>query len=417
MNLKKKDSINMKLAFIGAGNRLTFQYAVNLNKHFSQEVNIVGVYDSNIVRAKQLSERLNAHVVVFASAETMLEMTQPDTVLIGTTDSTHDEYIELAMKYGCDVICEKPITTTPEKAKRIKVAQEKYQKKLTVTFNYRFNPIASLLKQVIQSSKIGQINSIHFEWMLDQHHGADYFRRWHRVKANSGGLQVHKSTHHFDFINWLLESKPESVVAYGELKFYGSQNNAYYGEHCRVCKHQNECPFFQNYNNDEEIKSLYYQAEHIDHYHRDGCVFHPEIDIEDTISALIHYENDVDLTYKLIAYAPYEGYNLSISGSEGRIEAKDYHGLAGPFANQQMYDLKIFFNDGRVEEIIVPVLEGSHGGGDDKMMTMLFSNQNIKDEFNQMADAQQGFNAAYIGMAINQSMKENRVVKIAEMEL
>jgi len=41
---------------------------------------------------------------------------------------------------------------------------------------------------------IGEVISVHFEWLLDTSHGADYFRRWHRDKRNGGGLMVHKAT-------------------------------------------------------------------------------------------------------------------------------------------------------------------------------------------------------------------------------
>ena len=56
--------------------------------------------------------------------------------------------------------------------------------------------------------------------------GADYFRRWHRNKNNSGGLMVHKATHHFDLVNWWLASKPVTVMAMGDLDFYGIEQRA-----------------------------------------------------------------------------------------------------------------------------------------------------------------------------------------------
>lgn len=31
-------------------------------------------------------------------------------------------------------------------------------------------------------------------------------RRWHREKQNSGGLLVHKATHHFDLVNWWIDA-------------------------------------------------------------------------------------------------------------------------------------------------------------------------------------------------------------------
>ena len=66
--------------------------------------------------------------------------------------------------------------------------------------------------------------SVHFEWVLDTAHGADYFRRWHRDKANSGGLLVHKASHHFDLVNWWLADAPSRVYARGGLRFYGDGN-------------------------------------------------------------------------------------------------------------------------------------------------------------------------------------------------
>ena len=52
-------------------------------------------------------------------------------------------------------------------------------------------------------------------------HGAEYFRRWHRKKENSGGLLVHKATHHFDLVNWWIEQEPVDVMAYGTRRLYG----------------------------------------------------------------------------------------------------------------------------------------------------------------------------------------------------
>ncbi len=70
------------------------------------------------------------------------------------------------------------------------------------------------------SGVIGDVMSVDFQWLLNTHHGADYFRRWHGNKANSGGLMVHKATHHFDLVNWWLSALPVSVHANGKREFY-----------------------------------------------------------------------------------------------------------------------------------------------------------------------------------------------------
>lgn len=405
----------MKLALVGAGNRITFQYALNLHDHYADQVEIVGIFDANTTRAERLRQRLDGKVKTYQSMESMLAESGCDTVLVGTMDATHDVYIDQAMRHGCDVICEKPITTTPEKSEVILNAERETQKRLTITFNYRFTRFATTIKETLRTHSIGTIKSVHFEWLLDQEHGADYFRRWHREKKNSGGLAVHKATHHFDLVNWLIEKKPLEVYAKGGLYFYGSKNSSFKGDYCRVCPHQKECRFYKNFKADEAIHSMFFEAEHEDGYHRDGCVFSDQIDIEDTITALVSYEDGIDLSYKLIAYAPYEGYRLTITGDKGRIEAEDFHGLVGPYANEQIYHLVVFDDQGNKQTIEVPVSIGSHGGGDDRMMEMIFSGKTMEDPLNHMADSEAGFDAAFIGMAINHSLAEKRVVRIEEL--
>ena len=93
-----------------------------------------------------------------------------------------------------------------------------------VTHNYRYSPRNSGLKELIKNGSIGTPLSVTFEWVLDTAHGADYFRRWHRDKSKSGGLLIHKASHHFDLVNWLLADAPTQVYARGGVRFYGSEN-------------------------------------------------------------------------------------------------------------------------------------------------------------------------------------------------
>ena len=103
-------------------------------------------------------------------------------------------------------------------------------KKVIVTFNYRYISIMEKIKQLLDSGLVGDIYSVDFEWMLTRNmdlweaHGASYFRRWNSRMKMSGGLLVHKSTHHFDLVNWWLGQKPKTVSAFGQLRMYGGKN-------------------------------------------------------------------------------------------------------------------------------------------------------------------------------------------------
>ena len=100
-------------------------------------------------------------------------------------------------------------------------AEKQAGRPIVVTFNYRYAPKHQTIKEILLSGAIGKVTSVDFSWYLDTAHGADYFRRWHRLKEKSGSLWVHKATHHFDLVNWWLDADPVEVQAFGSLSHYG----------------------------------------------------------------------------------------------------------------------------------------------------------------------------------------------------
>ena len=255
----------------------------------------------------------------------MIAEARPDVVIVTTIDATHHHYIIRAMQLGCDVICEKPMTTDARKARAIFDAIEQTGRSLRVTFNYRYAPANSKLRQLLAAGTIGRPLHVDFSWLLDTSHGADYFRRWHREKHNSGGLLVHKATHHFDLVNWWLASWPQQVFALGNLMFYGAANAAARGEHYSYARYTGEeaardDPFALFLDQDPGLRGLYLDAEAETGYLRDRNVFGDPITIEDTLCVTARYRNAALLSYSLVAYAPWEGYRVAITGTRGRLE-------------------------------------------------------------------------------------------------
>lgn len=66
---------------------------------------------------------------------------------------------------------------------------------------------------------------------------------------------------------------------------------------------------------------LYVANEKYDGYLRDGCVFREDIDIYDKMAVQIKYANNVQVSYSLTTYSPYEGYRIAFNGTKGRLEA------------------------------------------------------------------------------------------------
>ncbi|MFO7535258.1 MAG: Gfo/Idh/MocA family oxidoreductase [Kiritimatiellia bacterium] len=148
----------------------------------------------------------------------------------------------------CDVICEKPMPTDSAKCRAILNAVKRTGRNVRVAFNMRYSPVLMQVKELLQSGVIGNILSVEFRWLLNTRHGADYFRRWHRNRTNSGGLMAHKATHHFDVVNGWINSAPKTVCATGTRQFYTPEQAERYGltrrgERRHGCPESARCPF------------------------------------------------------------------------------------------------------------------------------------------------------------------------------
>src|SRR5690606_27335789 len=190
--------------------RGTGMFAVPLVKEYSDVAEVVGICDINPKRLELAREEMGGNVKTFTDFDRMLDEVDCDAVIVTTKDSTHHEFIVKALERGKDAITEKPMTIDDEKCRQILAAEERSGRKVKVTFNYRYAPYQTRVKELIKQRVIGDVLSVDFHWYLDTMHGADYFRRWHRQKANSGGLFVHKATHHFDLVNWFLDDEPDA---------------------------------------------------------------------------------------------------------------------------------------------------------------------------------------------------------------
>lgn len=359
--------------------------------------------------------------------ELMVRETRPDVIIVCSIDRTHHLYIKRAMELGCDVITEKPLTTDAEKCRVILDAVKKTGRKLTVTFNYRYAPIRSKVKELILKGAIGEVKSVHFEWLLDTAHGADYFRRWHREKKNSGGLMVHKATHHFDLVNWWLDSTPETVFALGQLAFYGKKNAEARGvktfyERGTGARNAAKDPFRLDLSKSENLKALYLDAEHEDGYKRDLSVFSDGISIEDTMNVLVRYRSGAQMSYSLYAYAPWEGYRIAFNGTKGRIEvnhqessyinAEDGKFREGVSSSEQVLLMPHFK---KPQVVKLPKGKGGHGGGDPLMLDEIFGGKKLADPLRRAANHIDGARSILTGIAANQAFLTGLPVQVDKL--
>ncbi|MGG1515631.1 Gfo/Idh/MocA family oxidoreductase [Paenibacillus oryzisoli] len=423
---------NKKYVLVGVGGRAQFFYCA-IAEHYRDTAELAAFCDVNQTRMdyanKLLTEKYGHPAVRTYKAEAfdqMIEREKPDTVIVTSVDRTHHTYIVRALELGCDVITEKPMTVDPEKCKQIFEAVQRTGREVRVTFNYRYAPHHTKARELIADGTIGKVTSIHFEWLLNTQHGADYFRRWHRDKRNSGGLLVHKSTHHFDLVNFWIGSEPESVFAFGDLLFYGKENAEQRGvtkfyQRSTGNPNAKEDPFALHMDQIPNLKAMYLDAEHEDGYQRDQSVFGEGIDIEDTMGVIVRYKNKAILTYSLNAYMPWEGYRIAINGTKGRIEMsiveQSYVNSGGSKALEGALKGKhivVYPMFGAPYEVEVEEKAGGHGGGDPVLLNELFGTP-VEDIHNRAANHIDGALSIMTGIAANQAIRTGEPVKIADL--
>ncbi len=418
---------------VGMGGRARFFY-MPIGQKYSATSEIVAVCDINSIRANYAKSVLENEcgckdIKVYGADEfdKMIEEQKPDCVIVTSIDRTHHKYIIRAMELGCDVITEKPMTMDAEKCQAILDAQKRTGKNIRVSFNYRYAPHNSLVRELIMNDTIGEVKSVHFEWMLNTSHGADYFRRWHRDKRNSGGLLVHKSTHHFDLVNFWLNTTPKQVFAYGDLLFYGRENAENRGItkfYTRVHGSENAVgdPFALKMEGNPTLEALYLNAEKEDGYIRDQSVFGDNISIEDTMGVLVKYNNGAIMSYSLTAYSPKEGFRVVFTGTKGRIElnvdevtyvnAGGDKGKEGALKDKTLWVYPMF---GVPYEVEIPTKAGGHGGGDPVLLDDIFSDNPAPDPLKRAASHVDGAMSILTGIAANKSIATGMPVNIKDL--
>ena len=443
-----------RYAIVGVGVRSSHYYD-SILRDFSHVATLVALCDTNQTRMNYANSRIAAvtgsPLPTFKDTQfdEMITTTKPDTIIVLTIDKFHHTYCIRAMELGCDAITEKPMTISAENLQAMIDAEERTGKQVRVLFNYRYAPHHTKIRELIASGTIGEVHTVHMDWILDCAHGSDFMRRWHREKANSGGIQMHKSIHHFDLVHFWLATEPISVYAVGSLKFYDRENAIRRGDaHLAATERYHgdadskDDPFRIDIQS-ESLKKLYLEAEHEDGYVRDRNCFAEGITIEDNLSMVIKYANGAVMSYNTYAYAPWEGYRCVFNGSQGRIEVNLVEGGYRAEGDPGVDNTKIVKEkkDGvvrpGVEEIKIVVYplwgeaweaesekgEGGHGGGDPVLMRDVLlgkegeegSQEREGDRWGRAAYIKDGGNAVLVGVGANMSMESGQAVKVQEL--
>ncbi|MFE5324329.1 Gfo/Idh/MocA family protein [Paenibacillus sp. NPDC056579] len=422
-----------KYAICGVSNRSMKMFIGPMLKTFSNQTEIVGLLDIDPRRFEVCKEKFPQLNDVKEYGpdqfDLLVKQTQPDVIIVTGRDDTHVTYILQALEHGLDVITEKPMATTGADCRRILDAEQRSKGKVTVAFNYRYAPIHSRIKELVLEGKVGRVTSVDLNWYIDTYHGASYFKRWNRNREHSGGLSIHKSSHHFDLVNWWIGQQPVQVFAFGALNYYGPEGplnpKKEDGRHCETCTVKPDCSYFMRWST--RSREVTVKDDHLgavssglavapySEYRPDACIYDSAINIEDTYSVNVKYDGGALLSYSVNFSLPYEGYRLAINGTKGRIETTEFHSASRVPFPVPVQTIDYFPLFGSKETIHVVHREGGHGGGDPVLLEDIFLGPDPGRAYPILSGSQDGAYSIGTGEAVWRSVKENRPIRIDEV--
>jgi hypothetical protein len=142
-------------------------------------------------------------------------------------------------------------------------------------------------------------------------------------------------------------------------------------------------------------------------------VFKEDINIADTMNAVVKYSNGVNMSYSLNAFMPIEGYHLAFNGTKGRLEIRDYE--QQPYEVPEETEIHLIRNFGKREKIEIPKAEGGHGGGDDILRDMIFRPGTKVADHLKLPGSRAGAMSCLTGIAARKSVESGQPIKIADL--
>jgi predicted dehydrogenase len=130
----------------------------------------------------------------------------PTAVIISNPTSLHVDTATQAVKAGCHLFIEKPISHSLAGVDKLCQLVEEKQVDVLVGFQFRFHPAMLQIKKWLEEKRIGRLVSVHVHWgeyLPDWHPWEDY-RKGYSARKELGGGVVLTLCHPFDYLRWLI---------------------------------------------------------------------------------------------------------------------------------------------------------------------------------------------------------------------
>lgn len=411
-----------RIVIIGAGSRGSI-YAAYALVH-PESVKIVAVAEPREAWRIRL---LQAHGIPESAAvadwrELLDRPKFADAVVVATRDAMHVEPAVAAARKGYAILLEKPMAPHADGCRQIAVAAREAGTLLAVCHVLRYTYHTQMIKQLIAAGTIGEVVNVQSLEPVGYWHQAHSFVRgnWRR-EAESSPMLLAKCCHDLDWIRYIMGRKCLSIQSFGTLKhFRPDQKPEGAVARCLNCPLEGSCPYSakkiylsrvaQGYCGwpvdvltPEPNEATVLEALRSGPYGR--CVYDCDNDVVDNQVVNMLFEGGATASLTMTAFTEGGHRQTRIFGTRGE--------LVSDGSSIRHFD---FLSDTRREIATTSGAHLTHGGGDDAIMEAFINAVRHNDSGLVLSGAEESLETHMMVFAAEKSRRENRVVKMEEME-
>jgi myo-inositol 2-dehydrogenase / D-chiro-inositol 1-dehydrogenase len=216
----------LRVGVIGTG-MMGFEHINNLK--LMPEVEITALADPT-ERMLKMGQALlgpqGSEIAIFNNGADLVKSGKVDAIVIASPNHTHVDVLAPIFETDLHILCEKPLSTTPEDAARVVDQADRHKGVFWVGMEYRFMPPAAHFIHRIHHGDVGRLVMVSI-----REHRFPFLQKvddWNRFSENTGGTMVEKCCHFFDLMRTIIRSEPTRVYCSGRMDV-NHQNESYDG--------------------------------------------------------------------------------------------------------------------------------------------------------------------------------------------
>jgi len=136
--------------------------------------------------------------------------TEIDYVSVCSPNYLHDAHCRFGLRYGADVICEKPIVLNPWNIDALEEVERDTGKSIYNILQLRLHPSVLELKRKVDAAPKDKIFDIDLTYLTSR--GNWYYTSWKGDLSKSGGIATNIGVHFYDMLMWIFGDVRENKV-------------------------------------------------------------------------------------------------------------------------------------------------------------------------------------------------------------